>query len=301
MIKKTPLVLALTLLVALLTVFPASTTNTKNTPTRGDGVTIYSPCNRTYNLGEVIVVNASSVALLGGNLVYEGVYTIDDNASFPLILEPVQTASWDPFFGALVATADLPPLPEGKHKLTVSLKTYIDSTAKPPAVSGQATVYFAVGDIEPPNITLNMLNGTLFNQTYIPLNFNTNEPTSSMTYCLDNGTQTTISGNTTLRLTPGNHTITVYANDLAGNTGQSITAHFTVQDNLALQTLLAAAVTLVAIFVAIVLVFYRRKNGHSGKRNASMSPTSFSNPASICPVRTVKSVKRGILATYAVM
>jgi hypothetical protein len=54
-------------------------------------------------------------------------------------------------------------------------------------------------------------------------------PTSWMGYSLDGQTNVTVSGNTTLvDLSEGTHTITVYANDTAGNRGSSDTVYFTV-------------------------------------------------------------------------
>ena len=103
--------------------------------------------------------------------------------------------------------------------------TYVQQKNSP-LISGEATVYFSVDDIEPPKITLNWVNHVTFNQTSIPLVFTTSAPTSWMGYCLDNGTEITITGNTTLTVAPGHNTITLYANDSSGNTGQSEIVHF---------------------------------------------------------------------------
>ena len=177
--------------------------------THGNGATIYSPCNRTYPPNKAISISASSPTLGGSNIIYSATYILDDGPMRELNTESRQVHSWDPFFGALTASGTLPPLPEGKHKLTVYMKTYIQTTANP-TMSGEATVYFSVGDTEPPHITLNGINNATFNQTSIPLTFNTNEVTSWVSYCLDNGTQTTITRNTTLTVTLGqsyNHNV----------------------------------------------------------------------------------------------
>ena len=203
--------------------------------------------------------------------------------------EPVQTASWDPFFGAFIVTATLPPLPEGKHKLTVFLKTYIDSTAKPPTLSGQATVYFAVSDVKPPKITLNILNGTLFNQTDIPLNFNIDESTSSIAYCLDNGTQTTITTNTTLTVSEGNHTIIIYANDTAGKMGQSEVAYFTVQTPVWLRTgdIIVFVVIVMAGIATLYAVFIDLKASRRTVSNHKQS-TCCSKTGTFCSLNRIK-------------
>jgi parallel beta-helix repeat protein len=71
------------------------------------------------------------------------------------------------------------------------------------------------------------------NKTYgprsIPLTFTVNEPVSWLRYSLDGQSNITITGDTTLSgLQHGPHTIVVYANDTAGNVGESTTVHFSV-------------------------------------------------------------------------
>lgn len=231
-----------------------SATETQDTPTSGDGVTIYSPCNRTYNRDEVITIKASSATLGGANIIYEGTYTIDDGTPRKLNTESLQTHSWDPFFGALVGTATLPTLTEGTHKLTVYLKTYIETTAKPPTMSSEATVYFTIGDKIPPSITLEAVEGVVFNQTLVPLNFTINEPTAWTAYRLDNGTLMDIAGNTTLTVASGSHSIVLYANDTAGNTGQSGMAHFSVQIPTGASELQSWGLIILIAFVLVVIV-----------------------------------------------
>ena len=69
------------------------------------------------------------------------------------------------------------------------------------------------------------------NQTYETapyLTFTTDEPVSWMGYRIDDGAQTTVTGNTTLSGLPvGTHKLVVYANDNSGNAGTSETVYFT--------------------------------------------------------------------------
>ena len=53
----------------------ATAEDAQNLPTYGDAATIYSPCNRTYDRNEVIVVNASASAFTGQNVTYLGTYS----------------------------------------------------------------------------------------------------------------------------------------------------------------------------------------------------------------------------------
>jgi hypothetical protein len=239
-------------------------TPAKDIPTHGNGATIYSPCNRTYQPNKSISISASSPTLGGSNIIYSATYILDYGPMRELDTESRQVHSWDPFFGALIGTTALPALPEGKHKLTVYMKTYIQTISNKPTMSGEATVYFSVGDTEPPKILLNTISNATFNQTSIPLTFTTNEATSWMGYCLDNGTQTTITGNTTFTAAPGDHTIVMYANDTKGNLGQSEMAFFSVQIPWVRNyNRVAPIVILFVVIIAegILLFWARKRNG----------------------------------------
>lgn len=236
-------------------------------PVRGNGATIYSPCNRTYPPNKPINIHASSPTLGGSNIIYSASYILDDGPMREMQTESRQVHSWDPFFGTLIGTDAVASLPEGKHKLTVYMKTYIQTINSKPTMSGEATVYFSVGDTEPPEVALNGINNATFNQTSIPLIFTTNEATSWMGYCLDNGTQTTIMGNSSLNVTPGNHTIIMYANDTQGNLGHSPIAVFSVQIPLGTELQSNGPIILIVILFGVIIgegilvLFVRKRNG----------------------------------------
>ncbi|PVX27240.1 MAG: hypothetical protein CW716_03340 [Candidatus Bathyarchaeum sp.] len=64
----------------------------------------------------------------------------------------------------------------------------------------------------------------------IPLEFTINKPITWMGYSLDGKNNVTVFSNSTLKQLPeGNHNITVYATDIKGNTGASITKHFDIK------------------------------------------------------------------------
>jgi ABC-type dipeptide/oligopeptide/nickel transport system permease component len=112
------------------------------------------------------------------------------------------------------------------------------------------------------------MDGQVFNQTTIPLNFNLNESTPWIAYSLDNDIQIAITANTTLTATTGDHTIVVYANDTAGNIGQSETAHFTVRSEIFVFQPISVEVLIIAVLAALVItaalaVIYQKK--HSRK------------------------------------
>ncbi|HSV49718.1 MAG TPA: hypothetical protein VLH35_05330, partial [Candidatus Acidoferrales bacterium] len=242
--------------------FTVSTTKTDDAPITGGKVNIYSPSNKTYSPTDVIPIEVSASTIAVQDLAYSAIYSIDGQEPLKLATKSFQEYQYDLFFGSMTGTGKFYSLPEGQHNVTVLLKAYLRST-QTLALLNEATVYFTVGDANPPNITLNILDGRVFKQASIVLNFTVNKPASWMGYCLDNGTKTTILGNTTLTVTAGNHTIIVYANDTAGNMGQSETAHFVVllpaADLKTEDSILLAAVVLVSVAIAATVLVAKRK------------------------------------------
>ena len=103
------------------------------------------------------------------------------------------------------------------------------------------------------------------NKTYhivdVALNFTVNEPVSSMRYTLDGETAVEIFDNTTLTgLSYGAHNLTVYAVDVAGNTGASETITFTVAEPFPVAPVAAAsAASAAAVGVALLVYLKKRK------------------------------------------
>ena len=84
-------------------------------------------------------------------------------------------------------------------------------------------------DTMPPGISILSPENTAYTTDAVSLTFAVDEPVSWMGYSLDGQANATITGNTTLTwLSDGIHSIVVYARDMAGNTGSSDTACFTV-------------------------------------------------------------------------
>ena len=115
------------------------------------------------------------------------------------------------------------------------------------------------------------------NKTYelqgIALNFTLNEAVTKITYNLD-GRNTTINGNVTLSgLEVGEHNLTVFAEDKAGNGGSSETLFFTVEEpiltsepplsvdpNFSLYTGLALLIIILTLFAVFFFYFKKRKH-----------------------------------------
>ena len=112
---------------------------------------------------------------------------------------------------------------------------------------------------EPSILVLSPENKT-YDEASIPLIFTVNEDVAQITYSLDGEETVIISGNTTLNgLRNGNHNVTVYAMDEAGNTGTSKTNYFSV--NVPFPTILVTTTAIVAVIgVGLLLYFKKRKH-----------------------------------------
>jgi hypothetical protein len=80
----------------------------------------------------------------------------------------------------------------------------------------------------PPIILIESPQNTTYATASVPLSFTVNKPTSWIGYSLNGQANVTITGNTTLTIPDGSHTIVVYADDTFGNMGSSNTVYFAV-------------------------------------------------------------------------
>lgn len=102
------------------------------------------------------------------------------------------------------------------------------------------------------------------NKTYeasdVLLNVTINESVSQIRYSLDGQDNVTIAGNTTLTdLSNGNHNLTVYATDKAGNTGTSETITFSIVEPFPTVLIATSSVVSVAVISIGLLVYFRKR------------------------------------------
>jgi parallel beta-helix repeat protein len=119
--------------------------------------------------------------------------------------------------------------------------------------------------LPPPSISVLSPQNIIFSTTDVPINFIVNLPTSWMGYSLDGQHNVTIAGNTTIAgLSNGLHTLTVYANDTAGNVGASETMLFTVPEPFPTTFIPATCGALAAVIgIGLFLYFNKRDRGRN--------------------------------------
>jgi len=250
-----------------------STTDLPLTPDKSlPKITVELPeLNKTYNTNNLscsVIVEKPSSWFANGEvygLLFSVVYYLDDGEKVTFANMYSVDEYYDKQPSHLNGTVS--GLSDGNH----SLKFYVEGVSfynpyqnlpgliSQYYVNSSRTVHFMI-DTTFPNVR-NLSIGETLGGTARFLNFEVDEPTSIVTYCLDEGNNVTIAGNTTLsNISVGNHNITVYAADLAGNVGASDTLTFTVSSSEPFPWLLvAAAVAIVAVVVAVAAVVYLTK------------------------------------------
>jgi hypothetical protein len=126
-------------------------------------------------------------------------------------------------------------------------------------VSGSESVVFTVDTI---SLTVSVL--SVKNETYctseIPLDFTVNELVSQIGYCLDGQENVAVAANTTLTgLSNGEHSLTVYATDNAGNAGFSETITFSVDVPFPIAIVVASASGVSVVAVGMLVYFKKRR------------------------------------------
>jgi hypothetical protein len=101
------------------------------------------------------------------------------------------------------------------------------------------------------------------NATYtadVALNFTVNKQTSWMGYSLDGANVVAVTGNTTLSgLSSGLHNVTVYAEDMFGNSVASETVFFTIAEPFPTVPVAAASAASVAVVGVALLVYFKKR------------------------------------------
>ncbi|MCW4031160.1 MAG: hypothetical protein NWE80_02215 [Candidatus Bathyarchaeota archaeon] len=162
----------------------------------------------------------------------------------------------------------------GQHSLQLSVKAeflfysdprYIFSPSIFP-IEVQETILFRIDTtaFSQPSISIASPENKTYEKSNIPLNFALNESSSQISYSLDGQENVSTIGNTTLTgLSNGEHNITIYATNDAGNVETSETIIFSIV-NEAKSFPVAIAVVLLALATVVIpsLAIYFKKRKH---------------------------------------
>jgi parallel beta-helix repeat protein len=178
----------------------------------------------------------------------------------PLTFTVNETTSWMGYSldGQMNVTISsnttLNALPDGTHTITV----YANDTAG--NMDSSDIVYFTIDTVSP-NIEILSPENKTYTTSSVPLTLASDEAISWIGYSLDGQMNITITGNTTVSgLSNGLHSLIVYANDTAGNTGGSEMIFFTIETRReeAFPTWVLAVIVTIAIVAAVLLVYFAK-------------------------------------------
>lgn len=241
--------------------------------TKPPTIVIISPENntayRTDNVALSLNVSVGNSSTANARLIKAIYYEADWQPDNIYVYERIPETNM-PVITEFSTTITLTSIPDGYHTITVNATErgdYLDEVDycnnryyKVFEITDSSSVSFTV-DTTPPKTSVLSPENKTYDTADVQLNFAVNETASQIKYSPDGQENVVVSGNTTLAGLPeGEHSVTVYAQDNAGNIGASATIYFSVK--VSLPTVVAAVAVSVAV-VCIGLLIYFKKRNHS--------------------------------------
>jgi len=208
-------------------------------------IQILSPENKTYTTDSI------SVNFIVGEQTSWIGYSLDGQVNVTIAGDTILASIFD-----------------GGHFVVV----YANDTAGNMGASNM--VYFTI-DTTLPTISVLSPENKSYDTTNISLTFTIDESASWMAYSLDGQANVTVTGNTTLSgLSDGSHSIIVYANDTAGNTGLSETIYFTIEtekeEPFPTWIVPVIVIIIVALGIAVYLLKFKREGNTHAESQVSL-------------------------------
>jgi hypothetical protein len=239
----------------------------------GEGIKILSPLNMTYNSSSILL-SFSGEAYCSFEIEIGDVGYSLDNGEIKKVTN-IAIGSQVPIPAINIITTRvtytggvfLSNLSDGTHIITV-YRGYQNQRRERYDVFAYSNATFTV-DTTPPNISFLSPQNKVYGTASVTLNVTLNEEASQISYVLDGEenhlpteSNSTLIGTTLTGLSNGEHNLTVYATDLAGNTGASETVYFTVKVPDPFPTLPIALAIIAVVVVSVVatgLLVYTKK------------------------------------------
>ncbi|MBN1245853.1 hypothetical protein JXA31_09700 [Candidatus Bathyarchaeota archaeon] len=181
-----------------------------------------------------------------------------------------QQDSDDPSFPTIITHEINYQIPDGNHSIVIEARGPGSYVAKWTIYHFHMTTTTVINftvDTTSPRISILSPQNKTYETANVTLNVTINEAASLVSYVLDGEENhlaternSTLTGTTLTGLSNGEHNVTVYATDLAGNAGASETVYFTVKEPDPFPIVpVAAASVLVVVVAAGLLVYFRRR------------------------------------------
>jgi hypothetical protein len=222
--------------------------------------TVYASNNVSLNLNVSIPESKYAITI------FEIYYVRDwvENTVYVYRRPTMATDLWKTEFSIKLNFTEIP---DGNHNITFTADAtggYANPIGCYPFIVTSISMINFTVDTTPPSISVLSMAFKTYETPDAPLNFAVNEPFSQLKYSLDGQANVTIAGNTTLLNLPnGEHNLTVYATDTAGNTGTSETINFTVAEETESEpfpaTIVIASIITVAIVCLGLLVYFKKR------------------------------------------
>ena len=229
-------------------------------------ITILSPENHAVHASNTLTIgfNVSISFEKGWVYISEVTYTASWQQDETVVYEHPRNDTYYP--SSFSYNLNLTEIPEGKQSVIISAKGgggYNDEHNYAHLFDdahNSTSVSFTIASIS----ILSPQNKT-YTISDLPLNLTVNALFSKISYVLDGLENVTVDGNTTLtNLANGDHNLTIYATDEAGNTETSETLYFTVEVPENFPTTLvitASGASLTVVGVVLLVYFKKRKRG----------------------------------------
>jgi hypothetical protein len=236
------------------------------------GINIGSPTNNTYCSSSIPLNVTVKRPVNPNDYSFKILYSLNEatNVTIPSTVSFYDKSVPDSMLSFLASYTiakgfvSLNNLSAGTHNLTIygiyEHKGPTAGTNFPAVMHDVQTIYFMINNGLPPSIRIIKMQNESY-QNNLPIEFSVDEPISWMGYSLDDKTNVTFMGNTTLNeLAFGPHKLVVYANDTLGNIGTTGTLNFTIikPEPFLPEVLLLVIVSSILGLIVTTLLFYRR-------------------------------------------